>query len=279
MKMVDFNYNNFTHEGLEIEKKKLIVQLKEESSSKDGREFWAKAETIQEQYEDPYRRSEYTSRKLFTQFKNEAQSESELQFWTQLELMRGAYRYPEDDSFICEDIRDEETEDEADIVQAKTDYVQLESSNGIYEAGNKQDNFDKEQDETRNDKSDKQNKIAETAAKNQDSTQKTVGPPSLAQIHQKEDPTWIDLSLKNDIELDIPDKNERTIWEKEEKKKEKRTNKLFKADKKRRQKEDNLSQKKQTKDGLKKAKKSTIRDFINSLFACFRKQKKGEEIL
>ena len=52
---------------------------------------------------------------------------------------------------------------------------------------------------------------------------------------------------QNDIELDIPDKNERTIWEKEEKKKEKRTNKLFKADKKRRQKEDNLSQKKQTK--------------------------------
>ncbi|XP_071153251.1 uncharacterized protein [Mytilus edulis] len=257
MKMVDFNYNNFTHEGLEIEKKKLIVQLKEESSSKDGREFWAKAETIQEQYEDPYRRSEYTSRKLFTQFKNEAQSESELQFWTQLELMRGAYRYPEDDSFICEDIRDEETEDEADIVQAKTDYVQLESSNGIYEAGNKQDNVDKEQDETRNDKSDKQNKIAETAAKTRTA-------------HRK---------LLNDIELDIPDKNERTIWEKEEKKKEKRTNKLFKADKKRRQKEDNQFKKKQTKDGLKKAKKSTIRDFINSLFACFRKQKKGEEIL
>ncbi|XP_063420114.1 uncharacterized protein LOC134705297 [Mytilus trossulus] len=268
MNMADFNYNNFTHEGLEKEKKKLLVQLKGESISKDGREFWAKAEIIQEQYEDPYRRYEYTSRKLFTQFKKEAQTESELKFWTQLEQKRGAYRYPEDDSFICGDVLDEETEDEADIVQTKVDYVQLESSSGIYEAGNKRDNFDKEQDETRNDK---QNKLAETATKNQDIRPKTVESSSLAYIHQKEDPTWTDISLKNDIELDIPDKNERKIMEKEEKKKEKITIKLSKADKKRRQKEDNKSKKKQTKDELKKAKKSTIRDFINSLFSCFRK--------
>lgn len=52
---------------------------------------------------------------------------------------------------------------------------------------------------------------------------------------------------QNDIELDIPDKNEKKIMEKEEMKKEKRTSKLSKAEKKRRQKEDNQSKKKQTK--------------------------------
>ncbi|XP_071145062.1 uncharacterized protein [Mytilus edulis] len=103
--------------------------------------------------------------------------------------------------------------------------------------------------------------------------------PPIAHIHKLEAPTWTDISLKNDNELDIPDKNERKIMEKQEKKKEKRTNKLCKADKKRMQKEDNQSKKKQRNDGLKKAKKPTIRDFINSLFSCFRKQKKGEEIL
>ncbi|XP_076090132.1 uncharacterized protein LOC143062274 [Mytilus galloprovincialis] len=279
MEMVDFNYNNFTHEGLELEKKKLIVQLKEESISKDGMEFWAKAEKIQEQYEDPYRRSEYTSRKLFTQFKKEAETESELQFWTKLEQMRGAYRYPEDEGIICEDI-DEETEDEADIVQTGTNPEQLEISNGQDEAGNKQDNFNKEQDETMETEQNKQNKLAETAAINQDITQKAVEPSSLmslAQIHQKEDPTWIDISLKNDIELHIPDINEREIMEKEEKKKEKRTNKLIKADKKRKQKEIYQSKKKQTKDERKKAKKSTFSDFMKSLTSCFWKPKKVEE--
>ncbi|VDI61976.1 Hypothetical predicted protein [Mytilus galloprovincialis] len=212
MEMVDFNYNNFTHEGLELEKKKLIVQLKEESISKDGMEFWAKAEKIQEQYEDPYRRSEYTSRKLFASFKKEAQTEFELKFWTKLEQMRGAYRYPEDEGFICEDI-DEETEDKAEDVQTGTNSEQLESYNGQDEAGNKQDNFNKEQDEAGNkqdnfnkkqDKTmeteqDKQNKLAETTAINQDITQKAVelsSLMSLAQIHQKKDPTWKDISLK-----------------------------------------------------------------------------------
>ncbi|XP_071153238.1 DNA ligase 1-like [Mytilus edulis] len=279
MEMVDFNYNNFTHESLELEKKKLILQLKEESISKDGMEFWAKAEKIQEQYEDPYRRSEYTSRKLFTQFKKEAETESELQFWTKLEQMRGAYRYPEDGGFICEDI-DEETEDKAEDIQTGIDSEQLESYNGQDEAGNKQDNLNKEQDETMETEQDKQNKIAETTAINQDITQKAVEPSSLmsvAQIHQKEDPTWIDISLKNDIELDIPDINERKIMEKEEKKKEKRTNKLIKADKKRKQKEINQSKKKQTKDERKKAKKSTFSDFMRSLTSCFWKPKKVEE--
>ncbi|CAG2221885.1 unnamed protein product [Mytilus edulis] len=277
--MVDFNYNNFTHESLELEKKKLIVQLKEESISKDGMEFWAKAEKIQEQYEDPYRRSEYTSRKLFASFKKEAQTESELQFWTKLEQMRGAYRYPEDEGFICEDI-DEETEDKVEDVQTGTNSEQLESYNGQDEAGNKQDNFNKEQDETMETEQDKQNKLAETTAINQDITQKAVEPSSLmslAQIHQKEDPTWIDISLKNDIELDIPDINERKIMEKEEKKKEKRTNKLIKADKKRKQKEIYQSKKKQTKDERKKAKKSTFSDFMRSLTSCFWKPKKVEE--
>ncbi|VDI51851.1 Hypothetical predicted protein [Mytilus galloprovincialis] len=285
MEMVDFNYNNFTHESLELEKKKLIVQLKEESISKDGMEFWAKAEKIQEQYEDPYSRSEYTSRKLFASFKKEAQTEFELKFWTKLEQMRGAYRYPEDEGFTCEDT-DDETEDEADIVQSETgtNPEKLESSNGQDEAGNKQDNFNKEQDEAGNKQDeteqDEQNKLAQTAAKNQDITQKAVEPSSLmslAQIHQREDPTWIDISLKNDIELDIPDINERKIMEKEEKKKEKRTNKLIKADKKRKQKEINQSKKKQTKDERKKAKKSTFSDFVRSLTSCFWKPKKVEE--
>ncbi|XP_071153249.1 DNA topoisomerase 1-like isoform X2 [Mytilus edulis] len=228
MEMVDFNYNNFTHEGLELEKKKLIVQLKEESIYEDGREFWAKAEKIQIQNEDPYKRL------------------------------------------------DEETEDEVDNVQSEPDYVQQETSNKQDEAGIKQD------DDTGNEKYDEQNeqnKQAETAIIKKDNSQKDIGPSSLAIIHHKEDPTWIDSFQQNDIELDIPDKNERKRLEKDEKKKEKRTNKLFKADKNRRQKEDNQSRNKQTKDGLKKAKKSTIRDFINSLSSCFRKQKKAEEIL
>ncbi|XP_076090023.1 uncharacterized protein LOC143062062 [Mytilus galloprovincialis] len=270
--MVDFNYNNFTHEGLELEKKKLIVQLKEESISKDGRKFWAKAEKIQEQFEDPYRRLEFATRKLFATFKKEAKTESELKFWTQVEEMRGAYRYPEDDSFICE-YTDEETEDEVDNVQSEPDYVQQETSNKQDEAGIKQD------DDTGNEKYDEQNKQAETAIIKKDNSQNDIGPSSLSHIHHKEDPTWIDNFQQNDIELDIPDKNERKRLEKDEKKKEKRTNKLFKADKKKRQKKDNQSKNKQTKDGLKKAKKSAIRDFINSLSSCFRKQKKAEEIL
>ncbi|VDI53753.1 Hypothetical predicted protein [Mytilus galloprovincialis] len=226
--MVDFNYNNFTHEGLEIEKKKLIVQLKEESISEDGREFWAKAEKIQEQYEDPYRRLEYTSRKLLSQFKKEAQTEPEFKFWTQIEEMRGAYRYPEDEGFICED-KDEETEDEADNFQTGTDYEQLEYRNEQVEAADQQNNLDEKQDETG---SDGQKKIADTAAKKKDITQKTVEPSSLADIHQKEEPTWTDISLKNDIELDIPDKNEKKIMEKEEMKKEKETSNYLKLKRK-----------------------------------------------
>ncbi|VDI53752.1 Hypothetical predicted protein, partial [Mytilus galloprovincialis] len=168
--MVDFNYNNFTHEGLELEKKKLIVKLKEESISKDGREFWTKAEKIQEQYEDPYRRSEYTSRKLFTQFKEEAQTESELKFWTQLEQMRGAYRYPDDEGFICEEI-DDETEDEADNVQSGTEYEQIEYRFEQEEATDQHTNLDEKQDETG---SDEQNKIIETKNKKEDIRQKSV---------------------------------------------------------------------------------------------------------
>ncbi|XP_063448112.1 uncharacterized protein LOC134727661 [Mytilus trossulus] len=270
MKMVDINFNYFTHEGLELEKKKLILKLKEESISQDGKEFWAKAEKIQEQYEDPYRKLEYTSRKLFASFKKEAQTEFELKFWTQIEEMRGAYRYPDDKGVICED-KDGETENEDDTIQTKTDSVQQESSNGQDEARNKQYNFDQKQDETDNKESDKYDKLAEAAAKNQDITQTTPEPPSLAHVHQEEDHTLIDISLKNDIELDIPDKNERKLMVKDEKKKEKRINKLLIADKKRRQKE---SKKLKTKEGLEKAKKSTFSDFMRTLTSCFRKQKK-----
>ncbi|XP_063420693.1 splicing regulatory glutamine/lysine-rich protein 1-like [Mytilus trossulus] len=265
--MVDFNYNNFTHEGLESEKKKLIVQLKEDSISNDGMEFWAKAETIQEQYEDPYRRLEYTSRRLFTQFKKEAQTESELKFWTQLEEMRGAYKYADDEGFIFEDL-DEETEDEVDNVQTEPD-AQQESGNGQDGAGNHQDNFKKHDDE--------QKKQAETAAIKEDSSQTEIGPSSLSHIHQKEDSTWIDNFRQNDIELNIPDKNERKVMEKGEKKKDKRTNKLIIADKKRRQKENNQSKQLKTKDGRKKAKKSTFSDFMRTLTSCFRKPKVEEE--
>ncbi|CAG2257405.1 unnamed protein product [Mytilus edulis] len=228
-----------------------------------------------------YLLAEFATRKLFATFKKEAKTESELEFWTQVEEMRGAYRYPEDDSFTCE-YTDEETEDEVDNVQSEPDYVQQETSNKQDEAGIKQDDFKKQDDDTGNEKYDEQNeqnKQAETAIIKKDNSQKDIGPSSLSHIHHKEDPTWIDNFQQNDIELDIPDKNQRKRLEKDEKKKEKRTNKLFKADKKRRQKEDNQSKNKQTKDGLKKAKKSTIRDFINSLSSCFRTQKKAEEIL
>ncbi|CAC5390982.1 unnamed protein product [Mytilus coruscus] len=299
--------NNFLHEVLESEKKKLIAQLKKESITKDERAFWAKAEKIQEEYysqkyEDLYRRSdvskcnnyhfavfeqwmicidpvrlltESSTRKLFTEFKKGAQTNAEFEFWTQIEQMRGEYKYTEEEGFICEDID-----------EVKTD-----------------------------DKSDEQNQNAEIATTKQDFSQKTVvpieysdsppwiasetviylpevkadetsviryifttRPSSLVHIHQKEDPTWIDISLKKDIELDIPDKNEIKIKEKEEMKKGTGTNNLFKDAKKRRQKEDNQAKKKQTTDGLRKAKKSTIRDFISSLLSCFRKPKKGEEI-
>ncbi|CAC5373017.1 unnamed protein product [Mytilus coruscus] len=275
--MNDFNY---IHEVLESENKKLIAQLKKESITTDEREFWAKAEKIQEEfywkkYEDLYRRSESSTRKLFTKFKKEAQTMSELEFWTQIEQMRGEYKYPEEEGFICEDIDEVKTDDKGDeenqnaeIATTKQDFSQktvvpTESSDSPPWIASETVIYLPEV------KADETSVIRYIF---------TTRPSSLVHIDQKEDPTWIDIYLKKDIELDIPDKNEIKIMQKEEKKKGTGTNNLFKDAKKRRQKEDNQSKKKQTTDGLKEAKKSTFQVFINSLLSCFRKPKKGEEI-
>ncbi|XP_052091351.1 uncharacterized protein LOC127728147 [Mytilus californianus] len=190
--------------------------------------------------------------------------------------MRGEYHYPEEECFLREDI-DEVKEDETSNGQDDIgNQLFDESSNDLNETGNEPDENRNESDEN----SQIQNKQALTSkeAKKQDFKQNAVGPSSMAHIHQTEEPTWIVISFKKEIVLDVPDKSERKVMKKEEKKKGTGTNNLFKDARKRSQTEDNQAKKKQTTDGLHMAKKPTFRDFIGSLFSCFRKPKKVEAL-
>ncbi|CAC5390986.1 unnamed protein product [Mytilus coruscus] len=189
--------------------------------------------------------------------------------------MRGEYHYPEEEGFLCENI-DEVKEDKTSKGQ---DDIANQLSNDINETGNELDENGNESGEN----SQILNNEAVTETKKQDFGQNavvpiessdsppwiasetliclpevkadessvirysfTTRPSSMAHIHQTGKPTWFDISLKKEIVLDVPDKSERKVMKKEEKKKGTGTNNLLKDAKKRRQTEDNLHKKKHT---------------------------------
>ncbi|XP_052080742.1 uncharacterized protein LOC127718726 [Mytilus californianus] len=219
--------------------------------------------------------------------------------------MRGEYHYPEEEGVPCEDtdeVKEDRTSNDQDDI----------GNQPFNETSDNQDDIGNQPfDETSDDQADIGNQPFDETSDDEDDIVPiessdspiwiasetliylpevkpdetpviryifTTRPSSLVHIHQNEEPTWIDISLKKEIVLDVPDKNERKVMIKEEKRNGTGTNNLFNDAKKRRQTEDSQSKKKQKTDGPHMAKKSTFRDFFKSLFSCIRKPKKVEAL-